>query len=396
MSVNKGAVVTSATTATSFGKRSVSDQIRRFNVKLTPVMSLVKTQDMTKDGQGSYGKGIIEKQGCKTRKFEWFTSSPIALYFTATGGSATAIVVADTTTFDARDVVVNLNTLEVGVVTSVTNGTTLVVAAVGGTWSCAADDTIALTMNAQEEGGSTFVSRTQEPSNNFNYLQEFRFAVTIANTARNSPDYAEDKVSRYKQDNMYLALRAMDNGLMLGKKATSEVTAVTIGSAMNLYTTRGLMDFSQVTIDCGGTLTYDRWNSEFASQLPNTLDPDDELVMVCGSTLKNKMRAWVDAKFMLTEQEVDTFGTKAEKFRCGDYLIKPLTSELFGKGPLASQALIFRTKDLKYRFMDGMDLQVNEKIQSPSAHAQTDELTGVIGLEVTSGGQEVIRVTNWN
>jgi hypothetical protein len=396
MSVNKGAVVTSATTATSFGKRTVSDQIRRFNTKLTPVMSLVKTQDMTKDGQGSYGKGIIEKQGCKTRKFEWFTASPISIYFTATGGSAISVEVADTSTFATRDVVVNLTTLEVGIVITMTSTTAIAITAVGGTWSCAAGDVIALTMNAQEEGGSTYVSRTQEPSNNFNYLQEFRFAVEIANTARNSPDYAEDKVSRYKQDNMYLALRTMDNGLMLGKKATSEVTAVTIGSAMNMYTTRGLMDFSQVTIDCGGTLTYDRWNTEFSTQLPNTLDPDDELVMISGSAIAAKQQNWVDQKFMLTEQEVDVFGTKASKFRCGPYLIKTLTSDLFNHGPLANQAVVFRTKDLKYRFMDGMDLQVNENIQSPSAHSRADELTGVIGLEVTSGGQEVIRVINWN
>lgn len=397
MTVNKGAIVTSATTATSFGKRSVSDKIRRFNTQATPVMSMVKTQEMTEKGQGSYGKGTIDKEGCKTRKFEWYTSGPIAIYFPATGGSAISIEVADTSTFANRDIVTNLNTLEVGIVVTMTSGTAVAVTAVGGTWSCAAGDTIALTCNAQEEGGSTYVSRTKEPDNNFNYLSEFRFAVEIANTARNSPDYAENKADRYKQDNMYLALRNMENQLMLGKKATSETTAVTIGGvALTMYTTRGLMDFSQVTFDCGGTLTYDRWDEELSLALPQTLNPDDELVMLSGLKISGKMQRWVKQKYMQMEQEVDAFGAKADKFRCGPYMIKPVLSNLFDQGPLASQSLIFRTKDLKYRFMESMDLRVDENVQPPSAHSRVDELTGVFGLQCESGGAEVIRVTNWN
>jgi hypothetical protein len=397
MTVSKNFVVTPATSTTGTLKRNVSDWIRRLNPVITPVMSLVKTQGISEMGDLSESKGLIDKESTDTMKFEWFTSTPIAMYYDATGGDATSIDMADTSAFLARDIVVNLNTLEVGIVIAIASATELTITAVGGTWSCAAGDKIALSCNAQEEASSTATSRTKEPDNNFNYVFPFRFPVSIADTAKNSPHYGESLMKRYATDNMYFTLRNMENALILGKKAASETTAVTIGGAsLTVYTSRGLLDYSQVTFDCGGAMTYDRFNNELFQDLPNTLAPDDELVMLCGKKIYGQMNNWVTQKLMYIESDVDVFGGKTEKFRCGAYTIKPQMHDLFNQGPLQDQFVIFRTKDLKYRFKKGMDLQVKENIQSPSTMGTTNELRGVFGLQVNSGGAEIVRGINWN
>lgn len=395
--INKNTVVTSAVSTTGTLKRTVSDFIRRFSPIVSPVMSMVKTQGISELGDPSYSKGLIDKKGTPTMKFEWYTSTPAAMYFTATGGSGTTAVISDTSGFITRDIIVNLTTLQVAIVNALTSGTTLTVTAIGGTWSCSAGDVIALANNAQEEGSSTAVSRTIEPDNNFNYCQIFRFPVSIADTARNSPHYTEDLVSRYKKENMYFTLRNMENGLWLGKKASSETTSVTIdGVAYTVYTSRGILDMSQVTYDCQGTMTYDLFNNDLYQSLPNTLDPDDELIMYCGRKIQATMNNWVQQKLMITESEKDVFGSMATRFLCGNFKVKPVVHELFDKGALANQFVILRSKDLVYRFKEGLDLQVKENIQNPAAMSRTDELRGVFGLQIISGGAEVVRGINWN
>lgn len=397
MTISKNTVVTSAVSTTGTIKRTVSDSIRRFSPIVAPVMSLVKTQGVSEMGDVSYSKGLIDKKGTPTMKFEWYSSTPPALYYTTTGGSAISVVIASTGGFIERDIVVNLNTLEVGIVVTITNTTTLAITAIGGTWSCAAGDVIAQCCNAQEEGSSTAVSRTSEPDNNYNFCQIFRYPVSIADTARNSPHYTEDLVSRYKKDNMYYALENMENLLWLGKRASSETTAVTInGQSLNVYSSRGILDMSQVTFDCQGTMTYDQFNNELYQQLPNTLDPNDELLMFCGRKIQGNMNNWVQQKLMITESEKDVYGAIATRFYCGNFKVRPIVSNLFCQGALASQFVILRSKDLTYRFKEGLDLQIKENIQDNAAMARTDELRGVVGLQVTSGGAEVIRGINWN
>lgn len=394
---SKNTVVTSATSTTGTLKRTVSDYIRRFSPIVAPVMSMVKTQGISEMGDPSYSKGMIDKKGTPTMKFEWFTSTPPAMYYTATGGSSTTAVISSNTGFITRDIIVNLTTLQVAIVNTLTNSDTLTVTAIGGTWSCSSGDVIALCNNAQEEGSSTAVSRTSEPDNNFNYCQIFRFPVSIADTARNSPHYGEDIVQRYKKDNMYFALKNMENQIWLGKKATSETTSVTIGGeSLSVYSSRGIMDMSQVTYDCQGTMTYDLFNNDLYQSLPNTLDPDDELLMFCGRKIQANMNNWVQQKLMITESEKDVFGSMATRFLCGNFKVRPVVHDLFDKGALANQFVILRSKDIVYRFKEGLDLQVKPDIQNPAAMAKTDELRGVFGIQVISGGAEVVRGINWN
>lgn len=394
--VTKNFVVTPAVTATGTLKRTVSDWIRRLNPVISPVLSLVKTLDVDPMGDASYNKGLISQEATDTMKFEWFTLTPITVSFTATGGSSTTAVFADATTFITRDVICNLNTKEVAIVDELTSTTALGVTAIG-TWSCAADDTILLISNAQEEASSTAVSRTKEPSNNFNYCQISRFPISIADTAKESPHYGQPIWARYKQDNQFFTYRNLENQLLFSKKAVSETTSVTIDStAYSMYTTRGLYDYAGVTFDCSGTMTFDRWNTDLFNALPRTLKPTSSIKMLCGKRIWSQLNSWVAQKLIYMESgEKDEFGATAKKFMCGAYWIEPIMHDAFNEPININEALIFDTEDLVYRYKSGYDLHIKENIQLPSAMGTTQELRGAIGFQVKSAGANIVKLTNW-
>lgn len=395
--VTKNFVTTPAVTATGTLKRTVSDWIRRLNPVISPVMALVKTADIDPMGDASYNKGLISQEATDTMKFEWFTLTPITVSFTATGGSSTYADMADTSTFIVRDVICNLNTKEVAIVNTLTSGTRITVTAVGGTWSCAEGDTILLISNAQEEASSTAVSRTKEPSNNFNYCQIFRFPISIADTAKESPHYGQPIWARYKQDNQYFTYRNLENMCLFTKKATSETTSVTIdGTAYSMYTTRGLYDYAGVTFDCSGTMTFDRWNTDLFNALPRTLKPTSSIKMLCGKRIWSQLNNWVAQKLIYMESgEKDEFGVSAKRFMCGGYWIEPVMHDAFNEPGNINEALIFDTEDVIYRYKAGYDLHIKENIQLPSVMGTTQELRGAIGFQVKSGGANIIKLTNW-
>lgn len=361
-------------------------------------MSLVKEGGVDEMGNPSYGGGLIEKEATETMKFEWFTLLPIDIYFVATAGSSTTATISSTANFAVRDVVVNLTTMEVGVVNTVTSSTVLTITNVTSAWSCAAGDVIAMACNTHEEGDANATSRTQEPDNNYNYVFPFRFAVSIADTAVNSPHYGEALKTRYKKDNMYLALRNLENNLILGQRpASGDTTSVTIGgTAYNMFSTRGLWQFASNSINAGGALTFDDFQSSVFLGLPKTQSPDKALKMLCGRNIFSIMLRWANQKLIYMENgDVDEMGVRPKRFQCGAYTIEPMLHDLFDYGSLASSALVFDPSDIKYRFKTGMDLQTKDNIQTPATWGTTDEIRGVVGIQVMSGGANLTKITNW-
>ena len=402
MTISQTMVTTPTVTTTGTLKRNVSDQIRRLNPVACPMLALVKKSGSGKMGEVSYSSGLIEKEATDTMKFEWFTLTPIDLYNTcsADGNGTTTFLVADSSVYAARDIVVNTNTLEVGIVVTASAGT-VTVTAVSATFVALKDHVMALACNAHEEGSSSYTSRTQEPTNNYNFVFPFRFAVSVADTARNSPHYGENIVARYKKDNLLFCNRNVENGLILGNRAASgDTTSVTIGgTAYAMHTTRGVMDYAAVTYDAGGTMTYDKWNNDLFQKIPNTMDPEEEILMFCGKIPWTSAQGWVQSKFGYWAEsgsEIEVFGKRAKKFMCGSYTITLILHDLMNHGGLAITTLLFNARDFKYRYKTGLDIQPKNAIQNPSVWGQTDEIRGVIGLQCWSGGANVLKIINWN
>lgn len=406
MAPSRSMVTTPVVTATGTLKRTVADKIRRLNPAATPFLSIVKTSSVNDMGDLSTSEGLIRKEATDTMKFEWFTYVPIDLYNTATGDGVTCTVgqetgtavIADTSAFRTRDIVTNLRTLEVAVVNAVTSGTVLTLTAVGDGWSCTTGDVIAMSCRTVEEGTSDITPLTKEPDNNYNYVFPFRYSVSLADTAINSPHYGGDLLTRYMADNLTFTLRNVENALFLGKRAASETTTVTIGgTAYAMYLSRGILDYSTAPIDAGGTMTFDKWSTTVYESLPRTHNPKKLLVMPCSRKILGRMNSWATQKLIERDSgEKDEFGVRITDFYCGGFTVRPMVHDLFDQGPLQSIAPIFDPADFTFMYKKGLDIQPKDNLQLPATWGKTKAVQGVVGLRCMSGGANVRTIINWD
>ena len=400
-------VVTPATTATGTLKRTVSDQLRRLNPVMSPLLALVKGVDVSPMGKLGYKGGMIDKEATEHMKFEWFTETPIDIYATCTanGTACTAAeeetgtaVVASTAAFRTRDIITNLRTLEVAVVNTVTSTTTLTVTSVTTTWTPLTGDVIAMSCRTMEEGTSDITPLSDEPTNNYNFVFPFRYVVSIADTAKNSPHWTEQPLERYMKANTMLTLRNLENAMILGQRAASGNTStVTIGgTAYELYTTRGLLNYASNPINIGGAMSLDIWNTTVADNIPETMDPSKTIKAMMGKQKYNRLTNMANSKLIYMESgEPDEFGVRPKKFMCGAYMIEPVVSNLFDQSGLSNTAVLFDPADLKYRYKKGMDLQPKDNLQLPATWGKVRGVQGVVGLQCWSGGANVKLITNW-
>jgi hypothetical protein len=64
---------------------------------------------------------MIGKKEAKRMDPEWATYTPIDVFYTATGGSSTTAVIADTSAFGVDDVICNTTTGDVAIVNTIEN-----------------------------------------------------------------------------------------------------------------------------------------------------------------------------------------------------------------------------------------------------------------------------------
>lgn len=401
-------VTTPATSATGTIKRTVSDQLRRLNPVMSPLLSLVKDASVDKMGNLSFGSGMIEKEATEHMKFEWFTETPIDIYATCTsdgtacttaGEETGTAVMASTAAFRTRDIVTNLATLEVAIVNTVTSTTTLTLTSVTSTWSATTGSVIAISCRTMEEGTEDITPLSKEPDNNYNFVFPFRFVVSIADTAINSPHFAEQPLKRYMTSNTTNTMRQLENACFLGERAASgNTTSVTIGgTAYAMYTTRGIMNYASNPFDAGGTMTWDKWSTDLFEELPNTLDPSRKLKMFGGKRIGGRLQNFANQKLIYMESgEPDEFGVRPKSFQCGAYDIEYVYHNLFDQTGLTNQAVIIDPSDFKYRYKKGMDITTVDNLQTPATWGTVRGIQGVCGLQCWSGGANVKLITNWD
>jgi hypothetical protein len=390
--------------STDFRKRDISEIIRRLNPDITKMLALVKGSNLDAYGKPAYsGKGMIRKKACKRMDPEWTTITPIAVMYVATGGSSTTIVVADNTYFQVGDQVVNTTTAEVCIVTAVdSGGTDLTVKAVsGGTWSCSADQYVAMLASAYEEGTERYSTVSNEPTVNKTYLQIFREGLSIADTTRKTESYTrENQVEMYHTEKMLMTLRKLETNYWFSKKSTASTgtTSITVGStAYPVYSMQGMLDYAGTAIDLGGTFNWENWNTVLYPQMPTTLRAKDTIYAAMGRKLASVMNQWATDSYLAmgTNSGEMKFGKKIKTYYMGGNLeVEPLVLDCFDTGGMDDSIMFFQSSDLDYLFYEGYDLQVRENAQSNSAMKKDDIFEGIVGLRSYTNGANIKWVKN--
>lgn len=381
--------------AATIHKRDFSERIRRLYPQLTKFLALVKGSTLDSFGKPSYtSSGMIGKQKANRMDPEWATLIPIDVMYEATGGSATTCEVADTTFWQTGDKICNTSTGEVAIVNTLTSSTVLTVTAVtGDTWSCSEGQYVSMLASSYEEGTARYNTITSEPTVNKTYLEIFREGFSIADTAKNLPTYTNEGMKqRYMCEKMVHALRKLEGSLVFSKQSSSGTTTVTIGgTAYPLYSMKGLLSYAGTSIPMDGTFSWETFNTTMYSSMPDTINGNETLYMVCGKNIKGTMNQWANDSYMMTtEAEGVRFGKKVKKYlMAGSLEVEPMEHVLFDRGGYNNSALFFQNSDLAYRFMEGLDLKVRENAQDNAMMGETDIIEGVVGLQCHSAGANV-------
>ncbi len=402
MAVEKTIRTSSIITATSQHKRDYSEKIRRLYPSLTKILSLVKGSKTDNFGNIIETKGMIDKKAAKRLDPEWATYTPIDILYTATGGSATTAIFADTTNFETGDKLVNTNTGEVCIVNDTTTDlatlTIDVTAITGSTWSCSANDVIAMLLPTYEEGSSRYQLRTKELDTNKTYLEVSREAISLAETIMKTPQYTEEgMMERYMTDEMWQYLRKLEANMLFSKQATAGTTSVTlygVTGAVLLYSQQGLLNYAGTAYPMSGAFNWDTFNTLLYTILPKVMHPDEVIYFLCGRKVAAAMNMWAQNKYVVmqtgNESSPTRFGVQPQKYLMGGGVeVEPIVHDLFEGGMYGNMGVFFQSSDLVYRFMEGLDVQVKEGIQLPSTMGTTNEVRSVIGLQSWSNGAAI-------
>jgi hypothetical protein len=185
--------------------------------------------------------------------------------------------------------------------------------------------------------------------------------------------------------------------MLFSKSGTSGTTSSSIDSATRtLYTMTGIVPYAGAALDMNGSFNWETFNTTLYPIMPETINPDETLYMLCGRRVAATMNQWVQNKYMrISDNKSLKFGEGVSKYIMGGGLeVEPIVHKLFETGTYANSAVFFQSSDLVYRFMEGQDLNIRENAQLPAAMAQTDIIEGVVGLQSWSNGASIKYVTN--
>jgi hypothetical protein len=392
----KTTLTTPAVSTTGNLQRTVADQIRELWPAASPMLRLTSTgavKGMGASGEASQ-EGRIAKRKTSTMKFEWFTFTPIGISVAVASGSDLGPTVTDASGMTVGMTVMNMTNKNVGVIDAIaTNALTIV--AVGASFTCVAGDRLLFLAPAYKEASTSPAVISKDEDNLYNYVQIIRHAVEIANTAKNSPHYgSEAYFARIKRRSFEQAKRYHENTLLFSERATSEVTATAnLGS---VYTTRGAVKFAANTFDCNGAMTPEKFRRDLALQLPDSVDPNTELVMFCGRQIFADMNEWYQGKLELQGPgKYKELGLKSYKFITAGPTINVLQHDAFSQAGNQNRAFLFNPEDFAMYYKDGCDMRIKEGIQANDADSQKDELIGTLGFCDVTGGQNTMLIENW-
>lgn len=376
-------------------KRTVDERIRELWPESAPLLAIT-AKGPTRGGQKVSGKGLVSKQSSNTFKFEWFTFTPIGVAFTVASGSGTAPVLSSATGLTVGMTIVNLNTMETGIIDAISTNT-LTVVALGSSWSSAATNRLLSMAPAFKEGSSSPEQQSKDEDNVFNYTQIFRYAVEIAKTAKTNPHYGGDFFQRIKKRSMTQGKRYVENTVLFGKKAASGDTTSTTNRG-SVHSTKGLWNYAAKTFNASGAMTATKWRKNLPLAMSDTVNDDDTYIVLCGRHIFGEIQDFYPDKLQIQANATGKYsklGLKSFTFITAGPTFEVVKHNAFDQVGNQNRALVFRPEDVNLRFKKDADWQVENGMQANDEHTQEDGIWGTVGVQVEDGGNNITKIENW-
>jgi hypothetical protein len=232
-----------------------------------------------------------------------------------------------------------------------------------------------------------------------------RFPAAISNTAGGNPYYGKGSFwSRVKEHVVVAGLRQASHNLVFGERPSSGVTTSDALLSDTASTFRGLWNWAANTYDAGGNMTFEKFQTNLAYEMSDTIGMDTKLVMMCGVKVWGDILQWHTDKLALLEPgDYKYFGAQSKKLLMARGYVDILVCDMFDRGDLYKNAIIFNPDDVEYCYKNkgpgdknaDRDFHPKLGIQNNDVDGVVDEILGEISLAVLDGGEKITTVTNW-
>jgi len=398
MAISTSALTSSAATATSIGKRTVSDTIRHL-FPGNPTLALVQSGAVGEDLMKS--KALIKKRETDNVKFENFNYGPMAILFTvATATSATEYVVSSADGLCLKMCLINTanrTVCRIGAISS----TTLTVTSIGGTTFSAAvgDKLLALAPVYADNSSSPYILMKDE-DNLYNILEISRFPSAISASNKGNPFYGKDYWARVRKQVVMEGLRKVENSAVWSERASGTNLTTTDGTLSDTFrTTRGLWHWAVgggATFAADGAMTHEKFVKNLPLAMNDTVGAGDKIIGFVSRSQFADMCMWANQNLMITEQgTLKKFGVTSKVFVTSGPEIEVIVHDSFNRGSLSSCALFFNPEYVNYVFKKGRDFHPVLGIQNNDVDGVEDDFLGEWGMGVDDGGNSMTYVTGW-
>ena len=240
----------------------------------------------------------------------------------------------------------------------------------------------------------------KDDDNLYNICQILRYPSAIsASAAAEKTLLSTDYWTRAKEKTMIQGNRLTENTMIFSDRASSgESTAGGSVYAGNFRTMKGVWNWAANNYPCGGSMTYERFNTDLVNAMSDTVDDNARILMLGGNAIYGNLLNWVAQKLMYIDPkggEIETFGAKTTKFKTSRFDIEFLKHDAFNRGSNQTRALLVCPDEWIYYYLQGRDFQVVKDIQNPSLDGFQDEIKGEVCLCPIDGGASTLAITDW-
>lgn len=325
----------------------------------------------------------VNKRKAHNMTINWFEDDLISNYTQDNGGHTDVDIVIDVddaSIFQVGDVVKNLQTDECMLVTAVDDTSDTITVSRG--WG----DTAAATITdndylyrltpAMKEGYNTPDSLVTVKTEKTNYLQIFSKAVKITETADKIDTYGGNRLDFERNKKAVELKRELESQLIWGEPKKD------VSGSEPRYQTGGVYHFLGATapeLDMGSARLTE---SAFEGHLQDVfLYGTEKRVLFGGPRILSQITQFATPKQRIDPGVTTAYGLKVTRYVSANGIID-LVRDAHFTGPNAGKALILDPSELVYRYLQGMDWQLQLNKQPNNAHYKLDEYCGHVGLEI--------------
>lgn len=373
----KGNLVSSNITGLS---PDVSAELALLDVNRYPLVALLTNYG--KDPVSGQGESM-KKLSCSNHKFEWYEKEYAATSdaidnSSGYAASATSWVVDNGAYFNLNDVVLVPRTGERVLVTAVNSNTLTVTRSIGTTAQAALveDDPLFIIGSGFGQGSDSAKASYLQKTAKFNYTQIFKTSIDLSATHAAEDTYTGKTRDEERRIKGIEHMISIERAFMFGERGTGNDK-----DGKEAYWTGGILEkiTTRVQDESSSSLTEDEFETFLGDKafvngsLSKYLFASSRIISAINKFARDDIRTVPGEK---------VFGVHLQRYVSPHGQLFIIKEPLFEGTIYAGYAVVLDMKELKYRFLQGRDTQLEVGIQAKGNDSLKDQYLSEVGLEM--------------